>query len=55
MGVSIFPPLRPPSGMKFTALTENSAMAFPLYHNKHHVLTKCIYGLRVGYVTKHNP
>ena len=33
---------------------EKFAMECPLCHNKHHYLTKCGYGLRAGYVTKHN-
>ena len=54
-GVSTFPLLRPPLGRKVTASMEKAAMACPLCHNKHHGLTKCGYGLRAGYVTKHNP
>ena len=54
-GVSTFPPSRPPSGRKVTALMENSAMTYPLCHNKHHGLIKCGYGLCAGYATKHYP
>ena len=37
------------------ALMEKAATACPLCHNKRHGLIKCGYGLRAGYVTKHNP
>ena len=53
-GVSTFPPSNPPPGRKFTALMEKAATACPLCHKKNHGLIKCGYGLRAGYVTKHN-
>ena len=53
--MAAFPPSSLPQGRKFTDLMEKAAIECPLCHNKHHGLTKCVYGLRVGYVTKHNP
>ena len=49
-----FRPSRPPQVRKATALMEKAAMTCPLCHNKYHGPKKCGYGLRAGYVTKHN-
>ena len=50
-GVSTFPPSRPPPGREVTDLTEKSATACALCHNKHYGLKNGGYGLRAGYVT----